>query len=338
MNNVLVTGGSGFLAGWIIRRLLERGDRVRMSVRSEAKAKSVENMLHQEGVDTNLLSWFPAELGRPEGWDDAMEGVEYVLHVASPLGGESHDDPTLIETAKAGVAHVVEAAIRARVKKVVMTSSAAAVFPGRADTRQDIDESFWTDMDDKLVTNYMRSKTIAEKMAWDLISTQGHTKLVTILPGAIFGPFMGGRESSTDLLFTTLLRGTPSPKATFQVVDVRDLADLHIIAMESAQADGHRFIAQPDEITMPAMARLMKDSLGEAGRKISTATIPDFVIRIGAMFVPAMRVMNTLVGMKHRHFVRKAQNTLGWKPRPIRETVLDTARYVISSTSKRDLL
>jgi nucleoside-diphosphate-sugar epimerase len=331
MSNVLVTGGSGFLAGWTIRKLLEQGHTVRTTVRSEKSGETVRQMLAHEGVDTARYSSVLADLGAEKGWAEAMEGIDCVLHIASPLGGESHNDPALVETAKAGAVNVIGAALRAKVKKIVMTSSAAAVFPGREDTRQNIDESYWTNMDGKLVTHYMRSKVVAEKTAWDLVRAQHHTKLVTILPGAIFGPFMNARNSSTDLLFTTILRGTPSPKATFHVVDVRDLADLHILAMTSPQADGERFIAQPGEVTMPQMARLLKDQLGQRGTKISTMTIPDFVIKIGAHFNPALAVMNTTIGMKHRHDTSKAQRLLGWKSRPVNETVVQTAEYVLDN-------
>lgn len=241
MSNVLVTGGSGFLAGWTIRKLLEQGHTVRATVRTLGKADAVTDMLNHEGVDTTRLTWMVADLNSPDGWDQAMDGIEYVLHTASPLGGEDHNDPSLIPTAREGALNIIDAAIAAGVRKIVMTSSAAAVFPGRASTRQDIDETFWTNLDDPLVTNYMRSKTVAEKVAWERIGAQTQTRLVTILPGAIFGPFMAGRRSSTDLLFTTILNGTPSPKATYNVVDVRDLADLHILAMTDERADGQRF-------------------------------------------------------------------------------------------------
>lgn len=331
MSNILVTGGSGFLAGWTIRKLLEQGHTVRTSVRSDKSGEAVRAMLTHEGVETAAYSYVLTDLGSDKGWDEAMAGIDCVLHIASPLSGESHNDPSLIGTAKAGAVHVISAALRAKVKKIVMTSSAAAVFPGREDTRQNIDESYWTNMDDKLVTHYMRSKVVAETTAWDLVAAQKHTKLVTILPGGIFGPYMDGRHSSTDLLFTTILRGTPSPKATYHFVDVRDLADLHIIAMNSPKADGERFIAQPGEITMPQMARLLKDRLGERGKKISTLTIPDFVIKLGARFNSALAVMNTLVGMKHRHDTTKAQRLLGWKPRPIDETIVETAEFVLDN-------
>lgn len=329
MTTVLVTGGTGFLAGWTIRTLLERGYTVRTTIRSIGKRDVVTRMLEAERVDASRLSFFEADLGSPDGWREAIAGVDGVIHTASPLGGENHNDPTLIPTAKAGALHVIDAAIAAGVEKVVMTSSAAAVFPGRADTRQDVDETFWTNLDDPLVTNYMRSKVVAERAAWEAIGAQSRTALTTILPGGIFGPFMDGRHSSTDLLFTTILRGTPSPKATYQAVDVRDLADLHVRALTDDRANGERFLAQPGEITMPQMAALMKERLGDAGRRISTRTIPDIVIKVGARFNSALAVMNTLIGMRHRHDTGKAQRRLGWQPRPIEDTVLDTARYVL---------
>ena len=334
MSNVLVTGGTGFLAGWTIRKLLEQGHTVRTTVRSSAKSTVIVDMLAAEGVDTSNVSFAVADLGSSEGWPEAATGIDYVLHLASPLGGENHNDPKLIPTAKAGVINVFNAAIDAGVKKIVMTSSAAAVFPGRADMHRTIDETFWTDIDDKLVTNYMRSKVVAERTAWDIIGKQAGTKLVTILPGAIFGPFMNGRRSSTELLFTSILRGAPSLKATYQAVDARDLADLHILAMLDDRADGERFIAQPGEITMPQMARLLKDRLGEQGRKISTMTIPDFVIKVGARFISAMAVMNTLIGMEHHYDTSKAQRLLGWDPRPIEDTVIDAATYTLENRAE----
>ncbi len=331
MSTVLVTGGTGFLAGWIIRALLEQNHTVRTTVRTAAKATVITDMLVAENIDVTKLSHAVADLGASSGWANAMAGVDYVLHTASPLGGEDHNDPSLIQTAKDGALNVMNAAIAAGVKRVVMTSSAAAVFPGRADTRQDIDETYWTNLADPLVTNYMRSKVVAEQAAWEAVGSQSQTKLVTILPGAIFGPFMNRRSSSTDLLFTSLLRGAPSPKATYHAVDVRDLADLHVLAMTHPEAEGHRFLAQPGEITMPQMARLLKEYLGERGRRISTMTIPDVVIKAGARFNSSLAVMNTLIGMKHRHDSTKAHRVLGWEPRPIDQTIIDTVEYIIDA-------
>ncbi len=188
--NVLVTGGTGFLAGWTIRKLLEKGYSVRTIVRSMKKSEKVVNMLQYENVDTSALSFAVADLTKADGWAEVMKGIDYVLHVASPLGGNNHEDSTLIPIAKRGVENVFSAAIRVGVKKIVMTSSEAANYPDKKDTNPSIDETFWTDMDNKWITNYQRSKIIDEKTAWEMIGKQSHTKLATILPGAILGPYM----------------------------------------------------------------------------------------------------------------------------------------------------
>lgn len=154
------------------------------------KSEKIVNMLQYENVDTSALSFAVADLTKADGWAEAMKEIDYVLHVASPLGGNNHEDPTLIPIAKNGVENVFSAAIRAGVKKIVMTSSEAANYPDKKDTNPSIDETFWTDMDNKWITNYQRSKIIAEKTAWEMIGKQSHTKLATILPGAILGPYM----------------------------------------------------------------------------------------------------------------------------------------------------
>jgi dihydroflavonol-4-reductase len=329
MKNVLVTGGTGFLAGWTIRRLLEKGDSVRTTVRSMAKSESVRTMLRHEKVDDSALSFAVADLTRADGWDEAMEGIDYVLHVASPLGGNNHEDPSLIPTAKSGVENVFAAAIKAGVKKIVMTSSEAANYPDKKDPDPAVNEDFWTDMNNKWITNYQRSKIIAERTAWDMIGKQDHTKLATILPGAILGPNMAGKRSSTDQIFEMLLKGTPSPKVIYPVGDVRDLADLHILAMEKSAADGQRFIAESEEMTMPEMARILKEAYPD--RKISTVVIPDFVISIMAKFQVPMKVLNTMIGLRYHRDNTKARKLLGWNPRPAKDTVLDTARYLVEN-------
>lgn len=286
-------------------------------------------MLKHEGVDTANLSFAIADLTKADGWDAAMEGIDYVLHVASPLGGKNHEDPALIVTAKSGVENVIGAAVRSGVKKVVMTSSEAANYPDKRDTRDNINEDFWTDMNNKWITNYQRSKIIAERTAWEIIEKQSRTRLATILPGAILGPYMDGKRSSTDQIFEMLLNGTPSPNVIYPVGDVRDLAELHILAMKSGKADGQRFIAESEEMTMPEMARLLKKTYPE--RKVSTMVIPDFVISIMAKFQVQMKVLNTMVGLKYHRDNTKARKLLGWNPRPAEKTVLDTCQFLIDN-------
>lgn len=328
MKKVLVTGGTGFLAGWILRKLLEKGYEVRTTVRSEKKIASVQDTLKKENVDIANLSFAIADLTKKEGWKEAMEGIDVVLHVASPLGGNNMEDPSLIPTAKSGVENVLSAALEAGVDKIVMTSSEAACYPGRKYKKPTADETFWTDENNKEITNYMRSKIVAEKRAWELISQQDHTKLVTLLPGAILGPSLGGKRSSTDQIFEMLLKGTPSPNVLYNVSDVRDLADLHILAMENPAADGQRFLAHGEDMSMPEMAKILKKHYPD--RKVKTTVVPDFIIHMMKKN-PTMKVLNTMVGMKYTLDNSKAKKVLGWKPRPAEETVLDTAEYMIKN-------
>lgn len=210
-----------------------------------------------------------------------------------------------------------------------MTSSEAANYPDKKDPNPAVNEDFWTDMNNKWITNYQRSKIIAERTAWEMIGKQSHTKLSTILPGAILGPSMAGKRSSTDQIFEMLLKGTPSPNVIYPVGDVRDLADLHILAMENDAADGQRFIAESEEMTMPEMAKILKEAYPD--RKISTTVIPDFVISIMAKFRVLMKVLNTMIGLKYHRDNTKARKLLGWNPRPAKETVLDTAACLIEN-------
>lgn len=172
----------------------------------------------------------------------------------------------------------------------------------------------------------MRSKVAAERKAWELVKNQSETKLATILPGAILGPSMAGKKSSTGQIFEMLLNGTPSPNVIYPVVDVRDLARLHILAMQSEAADGERFIAESEEMTMPQMARILKSAFPD--KKVSTAVIPDFLVSLMSHFNVQMKVLNTMAGLKYHRDSSKARKLLGWKPRSARETVLDAAKYV----------
>ena len=327
METVLVTGGTGFLAGWVIRKLLEKGYAVRTTVRSENKVTAVLSMLEHEGVPTERLSFAFADLAKEDGWENAMEGIDKVIHVASPLGGNNHENPELIPIAENGVKNVLNAAIKAGVSKVVMTSSQAACYPDKKCADPAVSEAFWTNPDNKWITNYMCSKLYAEKTAWEIIGKQSRTQLTTILPGAILGPFMGGKRGSTDMIFEMLLKGTPSPNVIYPVVDVRDLADLHILAMGNPSANGERFLAESEEMTMPEMAKLLKVSY--PNKKVRTMVIPDFVVSIMAKFQPPMKVLNTMIGLKYHYDTSKAKQTLGWTPRPAKETVLDAAEYLV---------
>ena len=258
-----------------------------------------------------------------------MENMDYVIHTASPLGGNNHENPELIPIAKKGVENVLSSAIDEGVEKIVMTSSEAACYPDKSNADPKINESYWMDFNNKDITNYQRSKLIAEKTAWDIIGKQSQSNLVTILPGAIFGPYMDKKRSSTDQVFEMLMKGTSSPNVIYPVGDVRDLAELHILAMENDAANGQRFIAESEEITMPQMAKLLKQQFPDY--KVSTRVIPDFIIRVMARFQAPMKVLNTMIGLKYHRDNTKAKKVLGWNPRSAEETVIDTVNYMIES-------
>ncbi|MDY5629302.1 NAD-dependent epimerase/dehydratase family protein [Limosilactobacillus coleohominis] len=329
MKKILVTGGTGFLAGWVIRQLLQQGYSVRTTVRSAKKFPKIVKMLDAENVDSSNLSYVVADLTSSNGWAEAMSGITDVLHLASPLGGNDQDNPKLITVAKEGVTHVINAAIGAHVNKIVMTSSEAANYPQKNDHNQQLNESLWTDLNNKDLTNYMRSKTVAENTAWKLIRKQSHTKLVTLLPGAIMGPSMAGKRSSTDQIFEMILKGMPSPNVIYPVVDVRDLADLHIKAMNNQIADNKRLIAESEEMTMPEMARFMKQHF--PGFKVRTITIPNWLVASLSHFSSQMKTLNTMIGLKYHRDHSQARKLLNWNPRPAKDTVLDSVNYLIQN-------
>ncbi|MFB5265615.1 SDR family oxidoreductase [Paenibacillus enshidis] len=332
---VLVTGGTGFVAGWTIYELLRWGYKVRTTVRSKEKELSVRNMLSDIGIDTSPLSFYIAELTSDEGWNEAVAGVEYVLHIASPLVTGDHDDlNAFVIPARDGALRVLRAAINASVERVVMTSSLAAATPDISSENQQVNESFWSDPNDKNLNSYRKSKAIAEKAAWDFMKEHtSKTTLATILPGAIFGPILSAPVPSSIGVIQNLVqgKGPGNPNIGFEIVDVRDLADLHIRAMTEPKASGQRYIASSGYMRMVDMAKYLKQKLGEEGKKITTRSIPDFVLKSAAKLNPSLASLVPMLGRKFRYTSKKARSELGWNPRPVEETVLDSAKKLIES-------
>ncbi|HTA06322.1 MAG TPA: NAD-dependent epimerase/dehydratase family protein, partial [Solirubrobacteraceae bacterium] len=233
---VLVTGGTGFLGGWCCVELLSRGYEVRTTIRSLQRADDVRAAVAAAGVaDGDGLSIVAADLNLDDGWAEAVAGCDYVLHVASPFPPAQPKNPDeLIVPARDGALRVLRASLDAGVQRVVMTSSVAAVRHGRAPSATaPYDESDWTDPDDVQRTPYVRSKTIAERAAWDLVRERGaESQLAMVNPGAIIGPALSDDRSFSLQVVERLLNGMPAmPRLGFVLVDVRDVADLHIRAM-----------------------------------------------------------------------------------------------------------
>ena len=330
---VLVTGGTGYVAGWCIVGLLERGSSVRTTVRSLKKEQQVRDAVGTVVDPADRLSFAVADLTSDDGWDEALAGIDYVLHVASPLGSEdTRDAEALIVPARDGALRVLRAATRAGVKRVVMTSAANAASP--SDYREEgiTDETLWTDPDDPTLIPYRKSKTIAEKAAWDYMAGQDSaTSLTTILPGAVFGPILTTSNLGSVQIVARMAGGKMpgTPRIGLEIVDVRDLADLHIRAMTSPEAAGQRFLGTGQFTWMREMAEALKAGLGADGAKVPTRQLPDFVVRISALFDRSLRPIVISLGRKNRHSTAKAERVLGWHARPAAETIVACAKSLI---------
>ncbi|MFF7216043.1 NAD-dependent epimerase/dehydratase family protein [Streptomyces sp. NPDC008238] len=267
---VLVTGGSGYIGGWCVAELLRRGYDVRTTVRGRDRERAVTEAVAQVADPAGRLRFAVADLTSDEGWDAALEGVDRVLHVASPLGLTAADPGALVATARDGALRVLRAATAAGVGRVVMTSAANAASPSSYAEEGVTDETLWTDPDDPRLIPYRRSKTVAERAAWDFVAAHdGPTELTTVLPGAVFGPVLTpdtrGSVGVVARMLTGGMRGVP--RIGLEVVDVRDLVDVHIRAMTSPRAAGERFLATGEFIWMADMARALRDGLGRTAAR-----------------------------------------------------------------------
>jgi nucleoside-diphosphate-sugar epimerase len=255
-----------------------------------------------------------------------MVGVDYVLHVASPLG-----EGELIAPARDGTLRVLRAASAAGVQRVVMTSAANAASPASYTAEGVTDETLWT-VDSPSLPAYRRSKTLAERAAWDFMAAYGGPmELATILPGAVFGPILSTSNLGSAQIIARMLQGKMPgvPKIGLEVVDVRDLADLHIRAMKSAEAAGERFLGTGEFAWMREIATALREKLGPLAAKVPTRQLPNFVVRAAARFDPQLRSITMSLGRRNRHSVAKAQRVLDWAPRPAAETVVVCAQSLL---------
>jgi nucleoside-diphosphate-sugar epimerase len=334
MSTVLVTGGSGFIGSHCILQLLAAGHQVRTTVRNLKREGDVRAMLKVGGADPgDRLSFFAADLENDAGWPEAVAGCEFVLHVASPFPPNvpKHEDE-LIVPAREGTLRVLRASRDAGVKRVVLTSSFAAIGYGQKPQTTPFNETNWTNPDGDGVSAYVKSKTLAERAAWNFISSEGRDlELAVVNPVGVFGPVLGPDYATSILLVQRLMKGMPGcPRLYFGVVDVRDVADLHIRAMTHPAAKGERFLAVAgDFMSILEIAKALKSRMGAAASKVSTRQLPDWLVRVVAMFDPAVKQILPELGKFKNATNEKAKRMLGWAPRSSEEAVVATAESLV---------
>jgi nucleoside-diphosphate-sugar epimerase len=333
---VLVTGGSGFLGGWCLVELLQRGYRARTTVRDLAREGEVRANVGSQVDVGDRLAVLAADLTDDQGWAEAVDGCDYVLHVASPFPPAQPKDPEeLIVPARDGTLRVLRASLAAGVKRVVLTSSVAAVRnagPDAASDGRELTEEDWTDPGNPRLTPYTRSKTIAERAAWDYMRAQGAgDRLVAVQPGAIIGPLLGEDRSYSLQAVERMLTGRMPglPRLGFSFIDVRDVAALEVAAMTAADAAGQRLIAASTFLWFSEVAAILREQLGRDARKVPRRSVPNMVVRALALFDPEVRSVVDELGQKTTYSIENAKRRVGWTPRPVEETIVDCARSLL---------
>ncbi len=331
---VLVTGGSGFIAVHCIVKLLQQGYVVRTTLRSMSRENEVKGMLKNGGVNSfDNLSFIEANLSDDNNWDEAVKDCEYVLHIASPtpIVNYKHEDE-MINPAKDGVLRVLKAARDAGVKRVVLTSAYGAVGVGHKNRTTPFTEKDWSILSAD-THPYQKSKTIAEKAAWDFIKKEGgNLELSVVNPVAVMGPVLGTDYSHSNQILRRMLEGeiNACPKIDSCYVDVRDVADLHLLAMTHPKANGERFLASSGKaLSMLDVANILKSRLGDDGKKVPTKEVPNWKLRLAALFNPSLRMMATLLGKYAQVSGEKAQKLLNWNPRSNEEAIIATAESML---------
>lgn len=338
---VLVTGGNGFLGLRIISQLLAKGYDVRTTLRSLDKQSLVLDTLAANNIaNVNQLEFVQADLSRDEGWQEAMNCITDVMSVASPVFFDNTKDKNAaMRPAIDGITRIIGAAQNAGVKRLVMTANFGGVGFSNLDKNSITDENDWTNPKQKGLSLYEKSKLLAEKEAWKLVNESDNSMaLTTINPVAILGPAMNGHISGSFGILENLMNGSMKriPNIPLNIVDVRDVADLHIRAMENPNAAGERFIATADgQITMPEMAAIIRQHYPQLDNKVANKILPNWMVRVGSLFNQQAQESRLLLDVNRNVSNQKARKLLGWQPiGSIEETILAT----LQSMDKFDLL
>jgi dihydroflavonol-4-reductase len=331
---VLLTGISGYIGNHCAVELLKNGYSVRGSVRSLSKSKQLTQVIKKEIDPKGNLEFCELDLLNDSGWDKAMKGCDYVLHVASPfINIEPKDESEYIKHAVEGTMRALKSAKKAGIKRVVLTSSMVSMLDN-ANKSIDIDFNSWTNVKAKNVSAYAKSKTLAEKSAWDFIKSQNQDEameLTVINPGPVFGPTLSGNlEGASIGMFKQMMSGEMPmvPQAAINMSDVRDVAKIHVLALENPKANGKRFIVTTENpYKFQELAQILKSNGYE---KVSTKLAPNFLLKFMGNFNREARSMRAFIGNTYNGDTSSTMSTFDWKPISFQKTVLDTAKSIES--------
>ena len=329
---VLLTGISGYIGNHCAVELLKNGYSVRGSVRSFSKKEKVIEAITKEIDPKDNLEFCELDLLEDKGWDKAMEGCEFVLHVASPfINIEPKDENEYIRPAVDGTMRALKAAKKAGVKRVVLTSSMVSMLED-ADKSINIDYNSWTNVKAKNVSAYAKSKTLAERSAWDFVKNQNKKnpmELSVVNPGPVFGPSLSGNlEGASMGMFKNMILGKVPmvPKSSINMSDVRDVAKIHVLALENKNANGKRFIVTTEKpYAFQDLAQILKSNGYD---KVSTKLAPNFLLKFIGNFDREARSMRAFIGKTYNGDVSSTMKTFNWKPINFEKTVLDSAKSI----------
>ena len=328
MEKVLVTGATGYIGLHCIHQLLNQGYAVNGSVRSPERKNEIFEALKNHNTSTENLNIYTFDLNDDEGWDQGMEGCDYLLHVASPIALENHDEDFFVKPAVAGVKRAMKFAKKHNIKKVVLTSSVAAIYE-TMESKSYYDETDWSDPENPAISHYSKSKTLAERAAWEFIENKNNPfELAVINPALVIGPSLSGDlgESNKAIMMVATGKMPVAVPLQFGYVDVRDVAAAHILAMQNPASNGERFALAEKDLWYKDVAQVLRSNGFD---KAPTFAVPVWLAKILAIFSKELKLTIPYLGrLRSVKNTSKAKDILGWNPRPAEESIIEIAQQI----------
>ena len=328
MEKVLVTGATGFIGLHCIKQLLDRGYSVNGTLRSQDRQTEVVDSLERNNTPTRHLSLFEVDLNRDSGWDSAIRDCNYVLHVASPFVLTDEDEDFFVKPAVEGVQRALKFSKKHNVKKVILTSSFAAIHETLNNRQESFDEEDWSNPNKPGISFYAKSKTMAELAAWEFMEMENPDFSLTVInPVLVMGPSLSKDVGTSNSLVKNMINGSVpgTPKIHIGIVDVRDVASVHILAMESSSADGERIIVSEKELWVHEVAAILRDA---GFNKTPKVEFPKWLMKVVALFRKDLALMVPMIGKRRDVSSSKARELLGWKPMKAELSIIDTAQQL----------